>query len=116
MALVHCRIWGNSFSWKVMGVFMLWALVFLKIPSKIYKGPATSFGYVPVYSANGFLYYSVSLLTYLALHWPYPNLSLDIYNAMPYILGSLNLFALAFCVVLLVMGKYAPQTTEKMNR
>jgi len=110
------RIWGNCYSWKVVGVFMLWAAIFLWIPSNEYHGPVTNFGQVPVYAANGFLYYSVTMVTYVAAHWFYPDLSLDIYKNMAHILGALNLFALTFCVFLLAMGLYRPQTNEKIPR
>lgn len=53
---------------------------------------------------------------YLGLHFVYPHLSLDIYNNMPYILGSLNIFAFALCSILLTMGKFRPQSSEKMTR
>ena len=64
----------------------------------------------------GFLYYSVTMVTYVAAHWFYPDLSLDIYKNMAHILGALNLFALTFCVFLLAMGLYRPQTNEKIPR
>lgn len=108
------RILGNAFSWKVVVIFLSWALVFLRIPSRIFKGPATSFGYVPRYTDNGFFYYVSTLATYLGLHIVYPNLSRDIYDNMPYILGSLNLFAFGLCSLLLAMGKWRPQSSEKM--
>lgn len=98
---------------QVMGAFMLWGYIFLKTPSKMFGGPPTSSGYVPIYSDNGFQFYVLSLVVYLALHLPYPSLSSDIYENMPYLLGSLNVFALTFCVLLYVRGKYAPQNPEK---
>lgn len=110
------RLLGNAYAWKVNGVFMLWAAVFLWIPSESYSGPATSFGYIPHYSANGFLYYTVTMVTYLAVHVVYPDLSLDVYDNMAHILGSLNLFAFLLCTYLLVMGICKPQTREKLPR
>ena len=58
-------MWGNTFAWKVVGIFMSWAFVFLLIPSKVFKGPVTSFGYVPLYSDNGFFYYITSIAAVL---------------------------------------------------
>ena len=37
----------------MVGIFMLWAAIFLWIPSEKYEGPVTNFGQVPVYAANG---------------------------------------------------------------
>jgi len=110
------RILGNCYAWKMMGAFMLWAAIFLWIPSEKYQGPATNFGYVPVYSANGFMYYWVTMVTYVGLHFFYPDLSLDVYNNMAHILGALNLLALTFCVFLLVIGICRPQSNEKLTR
>jgi hypothetical protein len=53
---------------------------------------------------------------YLGLHVIYPDLSLDIYDNMAYILGSLNIFALTLCTVLLFMGRNRPQTSEVLPR
>ena len=47
------RLWGNCYSWKMVSIFMLWAAIFLWIPSEKYEGPVTNFGQVPVYAANG---------------------------------------------------------------
>jgi len=110
------RLWGNCYSWKMVSIFMLWAAIFLWIPSEKYEGPVTNFGQVPVYAANGFLYYLVTMVTYIGAHLFYPDLSLDVYNNMAHIVGTLNVLALTFCTYLLVMGYYRPQTNEKLPR
>ncbi|XP_057381271.1 uncharacterized protein LOC130703836 [Daphnia carinata] len=108
------RVLGNVYSWKVVIIFLSWALMFLLISDRTFKGPPTSVGYVPVYADNGLFYYATTFITYLGLHIVYPNLSRDIYDNMPYILGSLNIVALALCLILLIMGKWRPQTSERM--
>jgi hypothetical protein len=42
-------IFGNSFAWKCIGSMISWALIWLWVPSKKFRGPITSFGYTPVY-------------------------------------------------------------------
>jgi len=141
----HHRLWGSAFSWKVVGIFMSWGFVFLLVPSKVFKGPVTSFGYVPLYSDNGFFYYIASIATvlifpseqikkqsasreiflachllflqqFIGLHFVYPDLSVDLYTNMPDILGSMNVFAFVLCSLLLIMGKWRPQSKEKIAR
>ncbi|XP_046455407.1 7-dehydrocholesterol reductase-like isoform X1 [Daphnia pulex] len=110
------RLLGNSFSWTAVAVFFLWSLFFLLIPSRTFVGPPSPMGYKPEYADNGMLYYTATLFTYLGLHVIYPDLSLDIYDNMAYILGSLNIFALTLCTVLLFMGRNRPQTSEVLPR
>ena len=56
---------GTPFAWKVVLLFYAWGFISLKIPSKVFKGPATPNGYIPLYSANGLQYYFVSLVLFL---------------------------------------------------
>ena len=83
---------GTVFSWTVVLVFLAWCL---KVPSKVFKGPATPVGYVPLYSANGTQYYLVSLVAYLALVWCLPSLPLDIWRHFDDIISTLIIFSLA---------------------
>lgn len=45
-------LFGNYFAWKFVGVMSLWALVWLLIPSKVFYGPSTTFGYTPKYQVT----------------------------------------------------------------
>ena len=56
---------GTPFAWKVVLLFYAWGFISLKVPSKVFKGPATPNGYIPLYSANGLQYYFVSLVLFL---------------------------------------------------
>lgn len=53
---------------------------------------------------------------YLALHYVYPDVSKDVYDNLPHILGAANLFAFFLCTVLLFMGKTRPQSDEKIPK
>ena len=96
---------GTVFSWTVVLVFLAWSFLSLKVPSKVFKGPATPVGYVPLYSANGTQYYLVSLVAYLALVWCLPSLPLDIWRHFDDIISTLNIFSLALCSLLLFKGE-----------
>lgn len=103
---------GNQFSWLVIAIFFLWAITLLKISSKTFLGPPTSFGYVPKYVANGFSYYCYTVAAFLLAHLWYPELSLHIYDNMPQLLGSLAITAFVLCCYLWWMGKHHPICNE----
>jgi hypothetical protein len=43
---------GNSFSWGCVGLFSLWAVFWLQVPSGLVHGPSTLFGYRPPYQVR----------------------------------------------------------------
>lgn len=45
-------LFGNFFAWKIIGSLILWALVWMLIPSKKFYGPTTTFGYTPKYQVK----------------------------------------------------------------
>lgn len=55
---------------------MAWAFVFLHTPAKTFKGPPTSFGYVPLYSDNGISYYVATIVT---VNYLWSHVRLDFY-------------------------------------
>ena len=86
---------GTAFAWKVVGVFFFWAFLSLKIPSKIFLGPAAPHGYVPKYSANGTQYYLVSLVVFLVYSLGFDTtLCGRIYESFGDIMAVLNVTAL----------------------
>lgn len=105
---------GSPFAWKVVLSFYLWALLSMKVPgSKIFKGPPTPHGYVPVYAANGTQYYLVSLAAFFGIiSFVWPNLCLWIYHDFAAIVQVLNLTSLLLCVYLMIKGKYFPETND----
>ena len=101
---------GSTFSWKVVVIFYFWAFLSLKVPSKIFKGPATPNGYVPLYSANGFQFYLVSLITFLVFVFFYPSICVEIFQQFSNIVQVLSLTSLILCGYLVVKGKNFPET------
>lgn len=110
--LAASKALGNSFSWGCVGLFSLWAVFWLHVPSGQVHGPSTLFGYRPPYQDNGVLYYWASLVGFVTMQAIYPDLSSDIFRNMPEILGTLNVVALTLCALLLLKGKFRPQHPE----
>jgi len=96
---------GNTFAWKVIGSIFLWAFLWLWCPSKKFHGSTTSFGYTPVYQANGEIYYIASIAAVLLASYMNPQLCVDIYFNMGAILGGLNIVALCLCTYMLLHAK-----------
>jgi len=103
---------GSFFSWTVVFIFLLWSFLSLKVPARIFKGPATPAGYIPAYSANGVQYYFLSLAAYLALVFTVPSLPVSIWHQFDQIISSLNIFSLVLCTWLLFKGHNFPEVTE----
>lgn len=106
--------WGNAIAWKMLGTFAAVELFFMRIlPGKIFHGPITPTGHVPIYKANGPLAFTLTIgLFYLAcypLHFFSPTL---IYDQFPYLLGALNIFSLCLCLLLLIKGSFFPSTKD----
>jgi len=94
---------------KMIGAFMLFQLVLMKVvPGKQFTATITPKGHRPVYKANGMLSYLITLVTMMALHY-YDIFDMAlIYDNFGHILSSMNVFALAFCVMLTIKGYVAP--------
>jgi hypothetical protein len=50
--LAASKALGNSFSWACVGLFSLWAILWLQLPSSQVHGPPTLFGYRPPYQVG----------------------------------------------------------------
>lgn len=105
-------LYGNEYSWKVVGVTMLWAYLSLIVPGKEYLGPTTSFGYTPRYKANGLQFFIVSLSAFCYLLYKDPFIAINITYNFTHILASCNVLAFILCIYLLLKGKLAPSSSE----
>ena len=43
---------GDATSWKWTSLFVLWSIIWLKVPSKIVQGPESHFGAIPNYKVS----------------------------------------------------------------
>ncbi|RYY71836.1 hypothetical protein EON63_21405 [archaeon] len=64
------EVWPSPFNpkvWKIIGTYMAFELTLMKIvPGKIFKATVTPTGHVPVYIANGFQCYILTIVAVVA--------------------------------------------------
>jgi 7-dehydrocholesterol reductase len=82
------------------------------LPGKRFEATVTPKGNRPVYTANGMTAYLVTLATLLILTHFQIIRPARVYEKFGHILSTMNVFALAFCTLLLVKGHVAPSTTD----
>ena len=114
------RIWapvffGSKISWTLLASFAAIQLIFMRfLPGKIFKGPLTPQGNVPLYKANGILAYGLTLTLWVLGAYIFKIFSPTIiYDHFGEILGSLNIFSLLFCLLLLLKGLFFPSSQDK---
>lgn len=105
---------GSAEAWAIIGCFAAFQLVLMKIvPGKPFLGPITPKGNIPIYKANGFACYLITLTSFFAggylFHWFSPTI---IYDQLGPILGALNCFSLLFCLFLYLKGIFKPSTSD----
>lgn len=105
---------GSAIAWKILSAFSLFQLLLMKfLPGKLFSGPPTPAGHVPVYKANGPLAFGITLATFylLAFQWNFFSPTI-IYDHFPELLGALNLFSFCFCILLVIKGYFAPPSKD----
>jgi len=107
--------WGTKSAWEIISIFALTQLILMRvIPGRRFEGPVTPKGNIPVYKANGFACYSITLLLFLVgsfvFNWFSPTI---IYDNFPGILGALNIFSLIFCLFLYLKGRFYPSSSDQ---
>lgn len=108
---------GSATAWKIIAIFAAAELFLMRVlPGKIFEGPLTPAGNVPIYKANGPLAYGVTLALFYLCAYQFNLFSPTIlYDHFPEILGALNIFSLFFCLFLLVKGTWFPSSTDCGN-
>jgi len=106
--------WGSKVAWAVIAVFAAVEVLLLKVlPGKTVYGPTTPKGFTPVYKNNGFVAFLSSIfLFWLFGFWLKIFDPAMIYDRFGEILGALNIFSWAFCLLLYFKGKYRPNTPD----
>jgi 7-dehydrocholesterol reductase len=105
---------GTPQAWKMIAIFALLQLSFMKlIPGKIFHGPVTPQGNIPIYKANGIPAFVLTLgLFYLcSFRWHLFSPTI-IYDNFGGLLGALNLFSVFFCFLLYLKGRFAPSSND----
>ena len=109
--------WFTLPSWTAVQILLVWSAFQLAlmrlVPGKIFRGPVTPAGNVPIYTANGFQCFIITLVTYLlAGHYFHAFDPTIIYDNYKDLIAGLNIFSLGFCVLLLLKGLYAPSSSD----
>ncbi len=105
---------GSAKAWGIIFIFAATQLLLMRlVPGKKEYGPVTPQGNTPVYKANGFTCFVITIslfvVTSFGLHWYSPAI---VYNNFGAILGALNCFSLLFCVGLYLKGRFKPSTSD----
>lgn len=106
--------WGSKTAWTMIALFAAVQLAFMRLlPGKEFRGPVTPKGNVPIYKANGPIAFFVTVGLYCLLSFGFGLFSPTIiYDNLGYLLGALNIFALAFCLFLYIKGRYFPSSSD----
>lgn len=101
---------GTPTAWAILAVFAGTQLALMRlVPGRRFLGPPSPSGHVPVYQANGFQCFAITVGLYAigayGLHLFSPAIAYDHFGG---ILGALNTFSLVFCLGLYLKGRYRP--------
>eukprot|EP00471_Norrisiella_sphaerica_P010866 CAMPEP_0184495956 /NCGR_PEP_ID=MMETSP0113_2-20130426/32783_1 /TAXON_ID=91329 /ORGANISM="Norrisiella sphaerica, Strain BC52" /LENGTH=371 /DNA_ID=CAMNT_0026882389 /DNA_START=89 /DNA_END=1201 /DNA_ORIENTATION=+ len=100
-------------AWKLLGFYMVFELILMRIvPGRRFEATMTSTGHKPVYNANGVQCLLISIVTFTILGYLEIFDPTRIYDKFGEILSALNLFALVFCTMLTIKGRYFPSTAD----
>ena len=98
---------------KIIFSFMAFELLLMKIiPGKEFRATVTATGHVPIYTANGFQCYVVTLASLFAVAYLGVFNPADIYDNLDKIISTLNVFAIVFCMFLTFKGLNFPSTKD----
>ena len=100
-------------AWKMIISFLSFELVLQRyMPGKTFVATTTPKGNKPTYVDNGMASYLFTLFTFLLLTSTGLIRPALVYDKFGEILSAMNVFALLFCVMLLVKGHVAPSSTD----
>jgi 7-dehydrocholesterol reductase len=113
------RIWspvafGSPEAWSIIGVFAAVQLLLMKIaPGKVWEGPLTPKGNVPVYKANGVSSFILTLCGFYICAYQLNLFSPTIiYDHFGELIGALNSFSLVYCLFLYLKGRFYPSSSD----
>jgi len=103
-------LFGTSAAWAIIGVFGGLQLALMRLlPGARFEGPLTPAGHTPVYKANGVAAFAVTMALWFLCGYVLELFSPTVlYDHLGGLLGALNIFALLFCAVLYLKGRFAP--------
>jgi 7-dehydrocholesterol reductase len=107
-------MFGSKTAWLILLTFAAFELALMRVlPGKVFLGPVTPKGNVPVYKANGVLAFFTTVATFvISSFWLNLFPATIIYDHFGEIIGALNIFSLFFCLFLYLKGRFGPSTTD----
>lgn len=107
-------IFGSQKAWTMLAIFASLELLLMRaVPGKLFYGPITPKGNIPVYKSNGIACYAITLLLFylgaFQLNLFSPTI---IYDNFGELIGALNLFSAFFCLMLYLKGRFAPSSSD----
>lgn len=110
----HPVFFGSPLAWAIILIFVTVEFTLLKLlPGKIFYGPITPKGNIPVYRANGPLAFLISIASFCFFSFYLHLFSASIiYDNFGAILGALNIASLIVCALLYLKGRYIPSSTD----
>jgi 7-dehydrocholesterol reductase len=105
---------GSAIAWKTIAIFAGFQLLLMRLlPGERYEGPVTPAGNIPIYKANGFLAYAVTIGCFCLCSFQWQLFSPTLlYDHFPELLGALNSFSLIFCLFLYCKGQWFPSSSD----
>jgi len=99
---------------RILGVFAGFELALMRlVPGAVFRGPVSAGGNVPVYTANGFQCFLITLASYLAgAYWFRAFDPSVVYDHYPEMLTALTLASMVLCLILTLKGLYAPSSSD----
>ncbi|KTD60405.1 7-dehydrocholesterol reductase [Legionella sainthelensi] len=106
--------WGSAIAWKIIATFIVFELALMRLlPGKIFHGPISPKGNVPVYKDNGLFAFIVTMATFCIASLGFNVFSASLlYDNLGALLGALNILSLIFCVFLYLKGRFFPSSTD----
>ncbi|NDD59055.1 MAG: 7-dehydrocholesterol reductase, partial [Chlamydiae bacterium] len=97
---------GTPVAWKILSCFAIFELILMRlVPGKIFKGPVTPAGNIPIYKSNGIACFVITYATFYLLSFQFHLFSPTIlYDNLGGLLGALCIFSFFFCIFLYIKG------------
>src|ERR1700722_16783248 len=104
---------GTQTAWMILAVFSSIQLLFMRVlPGKVFRGPPSPKGNIPIYKANGMSAYLLTLGLFLLSTSLGLFKATVLYDNLGGLLGGLNFFSLLYCLFLYLKGRFAPSSSD----
>lgn len=105
---------GSSIAWQMIAYFTVVELALMRLlPGKVWEGPISPKGNIPVYKANGLLAFITTMSLFCIATFGLKLFSASIlYDNLGALFGALNIFSLLFCGFLYLKGRFIPSSTD----